>query len=40
MDPEKTDYCEKNWNFWEIFKIFFTGSVQNHEDNVESDNNM
>ena len=36
----KTENVDKNWNFQEIFKIFFAYSVQNHEDIVESDNNI
>ena len=36
----KTENFDKNWNFREIFKIFFAVLVQNHEDIVESDNNM
>ena len=36
----KTENFDKYWNFREIFKIFFAVSVQNHEDIVESDNDM
>ena len=36
----KTEHFDKNWNFREIFKIFSAVSVQNHEDIIESDNNM
>ena len=36
----KTENFDKNWNIREIYKIFFTVSVQNQEDIVESDNNM
>ena len=40
LSISKTDNFDKNWNFSELFKIFFAVSVQNPEDIVESDNTV